>query len=164
LTVSNLISEYLPEVLDFLESIGEVGGEEEREEEYRRISKLIRFAQRFYERFLKEEFGVEVASFSFVDKRRVAEQISKEEERRDGELSEPERSKLDLAYRYLEICDQLHGELEFGYSADAADFVEFHEETFPDWLDEIAGWLDNNKQVDLAGQVREVAEWYRHVV
>jgi hypothetical protein len=161
LTAAELVAKHLVEVEDFLDDLEKAEDDEERDDEYRRISKLVRFSQRFYEKFLSEQFDLDVTSFSFDDKRLVAEQISEEEEgREDDEVEDP---RLDLAYSYLEICDQLHGELEFGYAVDVGDFVEFHKETFPDWLGEVAEWLSCNSQKPLAGEVLSVSEHYRRV-
>ena len=161
LTVQELVAKYLPEVEGFLEKLQEAEDEDSRNEEYRRISKLVRFAQRFYELFLGEAFEVEVTSFAFSDKRLVAEKIREKEENREAD--ELKGSALDLAYAFLDICDQLHGELDFGYSVDTGDFVEFHEETFPAWLDELSDWLCNVDE-DLAEKVKEISKRYRDVV
>lgn len=163
MSVSEVIEEHLPEVEEFLDGL-ERSTESTRGEEYRHIQALIRFAHRFYEEFLGPALGLGVTSFSFFDKRLVAEKIDQEENREsgsaDGEQWNPQ--ELDLGYRYLEICDQLHEDLLFGYSEDDADYVVFHEETFPDWLEEVGAWLKAEGKKGLAERVEELVARYRH--
>jgi hypothetical protein len=166
-TLPELVRQQLPKVENFIEVLSHIDDDDRRSAEYRRISKLVRFAQRFYEAFFNQEFGIEVTSFTFHDKRVVADEVTDAEEER-SEQPDPdggfEDSRLDLAYRYLEICDQLHGELEFGYSLDDADFVVFHEETFPDWLDEVGAWMQEEGSDDLVERIGQLSESYRDAV
>lgn len=167
MTIPELVARHLPEVEGFIRTLEESEDDDRRSEEYRRISKLVRFAQRFYELFFDQEFGIAVTTFAFHDKRVVADEVIEAEEDRsghsdaDGGFDDP---RLDLAYRYLEICDQLHGDLEFGYSLDNADFVVFHEEAFPDWLNEVGEWMRHEANDDLATKIGGLIEDYRHAV
>lgn len=167
MTLPELVTQQLPEVESFIETLESIDDDDGRSNEYRRISKLVRFAQRFYEAFFSQEFGIEVTAFTFHDKREVADEVTDAEEERSGQSDADGGSddpRLDLAYRYLEICDQLHGELEFGYSLDDADFVVFHEETFPDWLDEVGEWMRQEANGDLAEGISRLSQGYRNAV
>jgi len=159
---SQLVEEQLSAVEEFLEALEEEP-DSSHGSEYRHIHGLIRFAQRFYEDFLRSAFGIEITSFSFADKRVVAERID-EEEGAGGDASpddDRDAVQLNLAYRYLELCDQLHEDVLFGYSEDAADYVDFHEETFPDWLGELAALLKSRGEEDLSGRIADLIERYR---
>lgn len=173
MTLPELIGHHLPAVETFLDRI-EKQGDHAHGPEYRHIQPLVRFAQRFYEEFLSNVFDVDVDSFSFSDKRLVAGKVDQEEsskkqvegltEEQAQERRENRNRELDLAYRYLELCDQLHEDLAFGYSEDDADYFVFHEETFPDWLDELADWLKIQGEGHLVERIQRLVKRYRRAV
>jgi len=82
MTLPELVETQLPEVERFIEVLEDTEDDESRHGEYRRISKLIRFAQRFYELFLRDEFKIAATGFAFTDKRAVADEVTGAEELR----------------------------------------------------------------------------------
>ncbi len=78
---------------------------------------------------------------------------------RDDGPSEPS----ELAAQFEELSDLFHGSMDFGYSDEDEDYVSFHRDAFPSWLDTVERWLratGDEKDRTLADNVDEV--WKRY--
>ncbi len=161
-------------VAEFLEGLQESGEDEEaRELRLQMIHGLVRFSQRFYIAFFREELGkpIQIKGFHYRDKRRAARRLIalEEEERKrgvspDDEAEETLRfTRVELGGYFEQLVDSLQGDLDFGYSADLANFSEFHNELYPGWLDTLAVWCDFRGGGDTAKKISELASEYRDV-
>lgn len=160
MTAREVVAEHLPRVTAFLTEI-EAADASERVADLRRVSTLIRFLSSFYEAFLPESFGIRVRGFSYKDKRKVSRQLvrAEMEATRDDGPSEPS----ELAAQFEELSDLFHGSMDFGYSDEDEDYVSFHRDAFPSWLDTVERWLratGDEKDRTLADNVDEV--WKRY--
>jgi len=158
-----VVADYLPLVSEFLDRVEAASESDDddddlRETELRSISNLIRFARDFYAAFLKDQFRVEVSGFSYPDKRRVSRRLVRAER-----ATEPPGPALWLAQLFEDLCDALHGEIEFGYSDSDEAYREFHQNEFPQWLYQLAEWLAEINP-PLEEQVAAVVERYVRVV
>lgn len=154
-----VISDYLPLVEAFLERVEKSHDDEERERELQKVSHLIRFARDFYKDFFKEYFNVSITSFAYSDKRRVSRRLVRAEQELDPEADKLAWEHLWLAQDYEELCDALHGDIEFGYSDSDESYTEFHHEEFPRWLYQLVEWLGAIGS-DLETRVNEVTNRY----
>jgi hypothetical protein len=158
-----VLAEHLPEVLDFVEKIESTADDGDRKAELRRVSKLVRMMNAFYETYLPEYLDVHVRGFSYKDKRKVSRRLVRvEADAPNGDSSPP----LELAAQFEELSDLLHGALDFGYSDEDDDFVTFHRDAFPDWLATAEEWLRASgvDDVQLAERVDQAWRRYTNVI
>jgi hypothetical protein len=158
-------------VADFLEGLKQSGEDEEaRELRLQLIHGLVRFSQRFYIAFFREELGepIRIKGFHYRDKRRVARRLIEFEdgEQRFDRGVPPEKlefTRVELGGYFEQLVDSLQGDLDFGYSADIADFSEFHNELYPGWLDTLAGWCSYKGGAETGARISDLASEYRDV-
>ncbi|MGA2165361.1 MAG: hypothetical protein ABSH36_12940 [Solirubrobacteraceae bacterium] len=164
MTAREVVAEYLPRVRAFITEI-EATDDSERATHLRRVSMLIRFLSVFYEVFLPESFNIRIRGFSYKDKRKVSRQLVRVEmgATPDDGLSETN----ELAALFEELSDLFHGSMDFGYSEEDEDYVSFHRDAFPSWLDTVERWLratgDENDRT-LANDVDAVWKRYSNVI
>jgi hypothetical protein len=73
----------------------------------------------------------------------------------------------ELASQFEELSDLFHGALDFGYSEEDDDYVLFHRDAFPSWLDAVEQWLrasGDESDRALANNVDEVWKQYSHAI
>jgi hypothetical protein len=159
---AHVVAEHLSDVEEFLSSVESTVEESDRHAELRRISPLIRFVRRFYRSFLHQEYGLRIHTFSYRDKRLVSRLLVRQEDRVNTDAL-PKQRALELAAMFEDMCDLLHGDLEFGYSEEDDDYIQFHQEAFPRWLNLLAEWLKAENEDALVSEVEEAESKYRHV-
>jgi hypothetical protein len=164
MTAREILAEHLPRVATFLGTI-EDADYGERAADLRRVSTLIRFLSAFYEAFLPESLDTRVRGFSYKDKRKVSRQLVRAE--RNAAPDDGLEQTRELAAHFEELSDMLHGSMDFGYSEEDDDYVSFHREAFPSWLDTVERWLratgDEHDRA-LADRVDDVATRYVDVI
>jgi hypothetical protein len=154
---ADTVRDYLPRVVEFLNAVEEAGEDgDARDKALCQIGDLRRFARRFYSEFFERNFDVSISSFSYPDKRLVSRRLVDAEGER-GRESPARRARLEIAAFYEDFCDVFHGDMEFGYSDDADDYALFHRETFPDWLESLSEWINNQKGSGNSALAKEVA-------
>lgn len=145
----------------FLTEVEEKDEEEDREKAKREIRSLVRYAQRFYRTFFVEAFDAEIKGFTFRDKRRVARKLVDRESQGKEKKGGPEVAEQTYLAEYFEdLVDALHGDIDFGYSSDLDDFVEFHNSVYPGWLEAIASWLEAIEHADEAEEISALSTRY----
>lgn len=138
-------------VISFIGKLEREDDDDARAAELRQVSVLMRFLNAFYEAFLDEEFGLAVQGFSYKDKRKVSRRLVRAESDDAGTAGGMSEEAIELAARFEELSDLFHGTFDFGYSDDDEDFVSFHREVFPEWLDAVEIWLrSTGEQTDQA--------------
>jgi hypothetical protein len=165
MTSQEVVAEHLPRVTAFLKEVEAAEDDNGRAAYLRRVSTLIRFLGAFYEAFLPESFGISVRGFSYKDKRKVSRRLVRAEmgAAPDDGLS----AARELASQFEELSDLFHGAMDFGYSEEDDDYVLFHRDVFPGWLDIVERWLrasgDESDRI-LANNVDEVWKTYSHAI
>lgn len=150
---------------EFLQELEAAGDDDERKEfVLRDIQGLVRYAKRFYRDFLEEIFSVRVRSFTFRDKRMLARRMVAVEAGSSAGKPNPQEPETILAEYYEDLVDMLHGDIDFGYSDDIADFTEFHRDLYPNWLIAVGEWLDSTGDTDAKDELWNLADRFRDVV
>ncbi len=139
MSARDVLTEYRPHVVEFISELETTDDDTERAAHLRRVSILMRLLRTFYEAFLCEEFQLDVQGFSYKDKRKVSRRLVRAEG--DSPSASESEEAIELAARFEELSDLFHGAFDFGYSEDDDDFVSFHREAFPEWLDAVETWL-----------------------
>jgi hypothetical protein len=163
MTSTDAVEDVVGLVGDFLKQVEAQEDEDDRLYELRRISSLIRGVRSFYEHFLHERYELRIEGFSYRSKRAVARKLVHAERHLRGHSDDDAKTALDLGAMYEDLCDLLHGDLEFGYSENDDDYVEFHLQAFPTWLELVAARMRIDDRSDLADRVDEEADRYLNV-
>jgi hypothetical protein len=111
------------------------------EEEGRLLRAGISAMRNFYSTFFAEMYQADVDGFGWEDKRKAVRAILEHEPDEVDDEDQLAQTRYELATLFEDLSDELHGDVDFGYTDDVELLRGFSEEYLETWSDAVLAWL-----------------------
>jgi hypothetical protein len=97
-------------------------------EEASRLRAGISAMRNFYSTFFSEVYDADIDGFGWEDKRTVVRAILEQEPDQAEDEDDLGQARYELATMFEDLSDDLHGDVDFGYTDDLDDLRDFAQE------------------------------------
>jgi hypothetical protein len=95
----------------------------------------------FYSAFFSEVYQADVNGFGWEDKRKAVRAILRHEPDEVDDEDPLAQARYELATLFEDLSDDLHGDVDFGYTDDVDVLRAFAHEHLQTWRDVVLAWL-----------------------
>jgi hypothetical protein len=110
-------------------------------EEARLLRAGISAMRNFYSTFFAEVYHADVDGFGWDDKRNAVRAILERESDKVDDEDPLAQARYELATLFEDLSDELHGDVDFGYTDDVEVLRSFGQEYLQTWSDVVLAWL-----------------------